>query len=580
MNFKNSIKYLSVAAVFGLGMASCDDFLDRPAEDTYTSDGYYKTDEQCYAGVNFLYSSPWYDFSRGFISTEVLAGNLTWTDNIYYSFSVNGNDENLRNSAYSLWSVVAYANTVYDNLAKASASPEVIATCQGECLTWKAMAYFYLVRYFGDVPLIHNNSEEIEAGTYNSKRKVMKDDIYEYIVMTLEKAMELLPKQNIAGRLDYYSAEALLAKVYLTRAGVGQTGTREQADLDAAARYAKDVIDNSGRHLLDNYADNFRLANNINSEELISWRWTVSSVWTTGNAFQSDLAPQGFDNFQCWGGYRGISVDLQDAFNVSALADPSTRIGDRDTRRKATMMLPGDVYEYFWADKGGFDPLRFSYDNEYAKGSPGQWQAGTGAYNVKHLHGNTADHIAGVGFSDGKQASALATHLLRLSDIYLVYAEAVLGNNASTSEAGALEAYNAVRSRAIDGLTPATSITFDDIWKERRLELAMEGDRWFDYVRLSYYDTDRAIRELKAMRRNTIWNVDGLYKYYFENGVWDLSKAASAAGTGEAGYDTTTPAPNVTADSFTMPFPNQDVVFNPALMEDPIHVDVRETFAY
>ena len=137
-----------------------------------------------------------------------------------------------------------------------------------ECLSWKAMAYFYLARTFGAVPIIHDNSKELEEGTYNDKKKVMLADVYEYIVMTLEKAMELFRDEDgrimkgDAGRIDYYAAEGLLAKVYLTKSGVNQSGTRDEAALNMAKTLAEDVIDNSGRQLMDNYADIFRLQNN------------------------------------------------------------------------------------------------------------------------------------------------------------------------------------------------------------------------------------------------------------------------------------------------------------------------------
>ena len=55
----------------------------------------------------------------------------------------------------------------------------------GECLAWKAMAYFYLVRSFGAVPIIHDNTDELNSGNYNSKFKVEAADVYEYIIMTL-----------------------------------------------------------------------------------------------------------------------------------------------------------------------------------------------------------------------------------------------------------------------------------------------------------------------------------------------------------------------------------------------------------
>lgn len=578
-------KYIGIVclATMGLSLSSCDDFLNRPSEDSYNVDNFYQNDQQCYQGVNYLYNSPWYDFQRGFIKVgEVLSGNMYWGQSPYLTFTVNGTDTDLINMSYSLWAVIGHTSVVYNNLKNANASEDVIKACQGECLTWRAMAYFYLVRTFGEVPIVHDLSEELN-GSYNSKNKVLREDVYEYIIMTLEKAMELLPKSaSQKGRIDYYCAEALLAKVYLTKAGLGMNGSRNSDDLAAAARYAKDVIDNSGRHLLPVYSDVFRLANNESEESLLAWRWTSSGEnWTRQNTLQSDLAPVGFDEFgDCWGGWGGPSVDLQDAFNFNVMMDPAQRV-DIDTRRKATMMTAGDVYEYFWTNKGGFDVLKFIYDSEYGKGGPGgEWQCPTGTYNVKHLYGNGFDHEQALGVAAGRMASGLATHLLRLSDVYLIYAEAVLGNAESTSDASALAAFNAVRLRAIPNVTPSTSITFDDIWKERRLELAGEGDRWYDYVRLAYYNPDRAINELKNQRRNSYWNLNALFKYYYENGVWDAQKAAESLESGEALYDTDTPAPNVTSSSFTLPFPSDDIVFNPNLMNEAVHVDIRETFAY
>jgi hypothetical protein len=580
MKYMNSIKYLPVVAALTMSMSSCSDFLDRPTEDSYNVDNFYQTDDQCYQGVNYLYNSPWYDFQRGFIKVgEVMSGNMYWGSSPYLTLTTNGTDEDLVNMSYSLWAVIGHANTVYNNLENASASEEVRRICQGECLTWKALAYFYLVRTFGEVPIIHDNSAELANGTYNDVYKVQRSDVYDYIILTLEAAMDRLPKSATqAGRLDYYCAEGLLAKVYLTKSGLDMNGSRSSDDLAKAASYAKDVIDNSGRHLLSNYADVFRLANNDSEESLIAWRWKASrEPWTQQNTLQSDLAMQGFDeNGDCWGGWGGPSVDLQDAFGVSSLDDPSTR-SDADTRRKATMMLAGDKYEYFWQDKGGFDVLRFVYDSEdYGKGGPGgTWQCPTGAYNVKHLYGDNYDHELATGVTPQNMANQLATHILRLSDVYLIYAEAVLGNAASTSDASALAAFNAVRNRAIPTASPKTSITFDDIWKERRLELAGEGDRWYDFVRLSYYNMDRAINELKSQRRNAYDGYDDLAKAYYESGYqnWTVDPSVTK-------YNTDTPAPNVTSESFTLPFPSEDVVYNKHLSEDAIHVDIRSTYSY
>ena len=102
-----NIKYLTVAALFGLALSSCSDFLEKPNEDGYNVDNYYKTDDQCYSGVNYLYNSPWYDFQRGFIKVgEVFSGNLLGIFSTYMNFSVNGSDQDLVNMSYSLWAVI------------------------------------------------------------------------------------------------------------------------------------------------------------------------------------------------------------------------------------------------------------------------------------------------------------------------------------------------------------------------------------------------------------------------------------------------------------------------------------------
>ena len=590
----------AMVGVLALSMASCQDFLNRPTEDGYNVSNFYKNDAQVEQGVNYLYNSPWYDFQRAFIKIgEVMSGNMYWGSSPYLTFTTNGTDIDLVNMSYSLWAVNAHANTVIQNIL-GSEGPSQAAKNKaiGEALTWKAMAYFYMVRTFGEVPIVHDNTDVLTSGTYNELYKADRASIYEYIIMTLEKAMELLPKQTSGwnGRIDYYAAEGLLAKVYLTRAGL--SGTLNNEDLQKAATLSEDVILNSGRTLTPKYSDIFRLSPsvyNATGESLISWQWECSSGrWTAQNTLQSDLIFDGFSEFgDMWGGWGGPSYDLALAFDADPLLSPKTRIGEKDTRRKATMMMAGDVYEYFWTEKGGFDYLKFLYsgDESYAEwGSPGQFQGPCGSQNVKHLFGNGADHLAALGVSAARMSYQLPTHLLRLGDIYLICAEA---NFLAADKAKALTYVNAVRARAYDESVDATdgalaAVTYEDIWKERRLELAGEGDRWYDFVRRSYYEMDAMIAELKAQKRNNIYGYDAACKNYFEkNGEWTLEGLTDSEGNDVSiGYsdpatDENAPqAPNVTASSFTLPLPSEDVVFNKNLMEEAQAVDVRATYVY
>ncbi|MCQ2255035.1 MAG: RagB/SusD family nutrient uptake outer membrane protein [Bacteroidaceae bacterium] len=602
-----SLKYIAAAAVLGLGMTSCEDFLDRPTEDSYVASGYYKTDAQCIAAVDYLYNSPWYDFQRGFFKVgEVLSGNYYWGDSPYQNFSLNSNDEDLQKMSYSLWAVNGHSNIVRNYIKNGGASEGVKNQTMGECLLWKAMAYFYLVRTFGDVPIVHDNGAMIEAGDYNDQPKVQKADVYEYIVMTLEKAIELLPEQCTDGRLDKDCARGLLAKVYLQKAGV--TGSLNKEDLQKAVEYATHVItgkdpktgvEHTPRELEPEYANCFKLEGNKSKENMIAWRWIVSSQWTSQNSLQSDLGMTGMDEFgDQWGEWNGPSVDLQDAFNFNVLENPASRIS-ADTRRAATMMTVGDVVPYLWRETDlyeyndkkelvpsgqkhhGFDYMRFEYDKTYNPAAWGQHRSPTGANLVKHMYGNNADHLAVLGSSADRMAYSLCTPILRLADVYLVLAEAqVLIDGGQTGNKVAVDAYNAVRSRAIKGVAQKQNITFDDVWKERRLELACEGDRWYDFVRLAYYNPSRAINELKSQRRNSYWNLDAMFKTYFETGQWQLVNKDDKGNDQTAMYDDQTEAPNVTEASFTIPFPMEDLTFNPHLKEDPVHVDVRATYSY
>lgn len=595
MNIK-SLKYIAAAAVLGLGMTSCEDFLDRPTEDSYVAGGYYKTDAQCIAAVDYLYNSPWYDFQRGFFKVgEVLSGNYYWGSSPYLNFSLNSNDEDLRNMSYSLWAVNGHSNIVRKYIEDGGASTAVKYQTIGECLLWKAMAYFYLVRTFGDVPIVHDNAGMIEAGDYNDQMKVQKADVYEYICMTLEEAIDDLPEHCTEGRLDKDCARGLLAKVYLQKAGV--TGTLNQEDLKKAVRYAtivktgydselkENVPDHKERSLEPEYANCFKLEGNKSEENMIAWRWVVSSQWTSQNTLQSDLGMTGIDEFgDVWGEWGGPSVDLQDAFNYNILVDPASRICP-DTRRAATFMTVGDVVPYLWRDKNGFDYMRFEYDKTYNEAAWGQHRSPTGANVVKHMYGNNADHLAALGTSADRMASSLCTPILRLADVYLVLAEAqcLLGGG-KTEDPEAIDAFNQVHVRAIPTAKEAaqkrTSLTFDEVWKERRLELACEGDRWYDFVRLSYYNPSAAIAELKAQRRNSYWNLDGMFKNYFETGQWQLVNKDGDGNDQTAMYDNETAAPNVNEASFIIPFPMEDLTFNPHLKEDAIHVDVRATYKY
>lgn len=590
----NIIKLLLVVTLI-TGMSSCENFLDRPDKSNYTLGSFYETDEQCLQTVNPLYSSPWFDFFRGWMGVgDKQSGNYFVQDDNFWLLTPNGNMESVRNMSESLWAVNARANMLIENInmyAGGSTTAVGRNTAKGEALVLKSLAYFFMVRIYGAVPIVHDNTELMNTGEYNKLYRAKIENVYDYIIMTLEQAIEWLPEKNQPGRIDKYSAYGLLAKVYLTKSGYGRSGDRNQADLDKAKEYARKVIYESGRVLTPEYSDIFRGSHNTDPESLIAWRWGANSTWTAGNWLQPELTPSGFSEYESWGSWTGPSLDLQEAFGekfdgVNPTGALSPTRNNLDKRRKATMMMYGDVYSYFWRDhpnKLNPDKVPVAFPNgfDWAKfyGEVlGTFHSSTGANCVKHVAGDNADHVAEIGVPLAAQGvNGLATHILRLADVYLVYAEAILGNAASTSDGEALSAFNAIRRRA--GVSERSSITWQDVFKERRLELAFEGDFWYDIVRWHYYKPDEALAYLNGQNRK---NYVGLEDYYKGQGwnSWGTTDGYPKKGTDDK------LSPRINEDvpdgkpfahsKFTMPFPTTDLQMNPNLSKDPIDYDISQ----
>ena len=101
--------------------------------------------------------------------------------------------------------------------------------------------------------------------------------------------------------------------------------------------------------------------------------------------------------------------------------------------------------------------------------------------------------------------------MLRLAEVYLNLAEAILGNNASTTDATALYYFNEVRKRA--GLNAKTSLTYEDLRHERRMELAFEGQYWYDLVRRAYYKQQEVVNYVNNQNRNASYYDSSTHEY-------------------------------------------------------------------
>ncbi|MDW7690895.1 RagB/SusD family nutrient uptake outer membrane protein [Flammeovirgaceae bacterium SG7u.111] len=509
-----------------LFQCNTDEFLDRPPEDQLAVDNFYQTDEQVLAATAPLYGWPWFDANdkAWWAFGDGMGGNHWSNDGDMgeiFLFAVKANSARLNEMWNSLYRVVAHSNSVINNIpdkSSADVSEEVKAHAIAEARFMRAVAYFYLVRLWGPVTIIENNEEAVSD--FKLPRN-FEEDVYRFIIMDLEYAMNTLPESSrSAGRVHKWSAEGMLAKVYLAKSGLGQSGSRHDEDLQKAKLHAKNVME-SGLLLMDDYGDLFKTEFENNSESLFAFQWVSCLDWGTQNTNQAYWAK---DNTitgvgDGWGGYIGPSIDLQNQYERG------------DVRKYYTIMQDGDFYPNLNAENGGF---LFSQE-------PGGEMGASACHSAvkKYVVGTPEDNSGQVCF----MSTAINTYVQRLADVYLIYAEATLGNNASTTDASALEAVNALRRRA--KLEEKASLTLDDIYHERRVEFAYEADHWYDLIRLHYWNPQKAIDIVSNQERGTLsWDDDG------ETQVNSLKVS-------------------VDDGDFMLPIPEAEVSKNPRFLDDP-----------
>jgi hypothetical protein len=517
------INKILVFALLAVTFTACKkSFLDRPSNSQISSNNFYKSTTDLRLATASLYGgSHWFFFHNQAMLTvgDILSGNATfpWNGDIVqlYTRTITPQNGIVSSGWTGLYNVIAQCNTVISAIKKAGPS---VSTADknaaiAEARFIRAIAYYHLAVYWGAVPIIEDNAKLLSDPLLN--RNIVSD-VYKFVANDLTYAAQNLPKTDQTGRVTTWSAQGMLGKVYLTMAGVGKSGSRDQALLDSAKKYAGNVCKNSGLTLFSNYYNLFKPQFNDSPESLFALQWQAGTGYANGNSWQyyspsNDINP----------GKNGAWIPLSPNYELYQLYSEKDSI-----RLKASMFLTGVHYPELNAAGGGFTATMVAMK--------------------KHIIGNEKDNNAPtMDFWSSPEHNSV----LRLADVYLVYAEAILGNDASTSNGEALTYFNAVRTRA--GVDPVTSLDFNTILKERRVELVFEGQYWIDLVRYSYYDPQGAVNNLNNQKR----------------GTFTYDKA-----TKTAKRDTTFVAPALpaTISSFTLPIPASEMTADPKLAQPPV----------
>lgn len=560
---------LSITLLGTLILPACKkSFLNRPPLSSPTSGTFYQSDAEILEGTGVQYNASWSGYngtSLNYIG-DVMGGNMT-IDNYngrgaYLNFSVSATDPSgaLQSAYQAFWYVVANANVIADNIKNAGPGATQAGKNEGlaECYFMRAAAYYYLALNWGAVPIVYDNSAQIGDSTIRRNNPV---DAWTFQINDLTWAMNHLPTTPIQpARITKWSAEGMLARAYLVRSGLtGTGGQRNTSDLDSAKYYAADVCNNSGLSLYPSYYDMFTYeqfsGTTVPGESLFSLLWVPTGQWYVQNHMQANLAydPKITQTGDGWGGSFGGSASL-----MAYYMDPANAA---DTiRRRTTVFMPNSFYPDINKPTGWLvDTTLFNNAQITAPGQQGNGYGNDRTYVKKYVIGSPSDN-GGLG---AQQDENLNTYMFRLADVYLIYADAILGNNPTTSDPEALKYFNLVRTRA--GVATKTSISYADLLQERKVEFAFEGHVWYDWKTWYLFDPTDALNYFSTQNRgnyNLTYNGGNSFITYFNSNGYPNSDGSA----GHVYYP-------ITAATADLPFPEAESLVAPALGLAPVPFD-------
>ncbi|MBK7337937.1 MAG: RagB/SusD family nutrient uptake outer membrane protein [Saprospirales bacterium] len=453
---------LTVLFTFG----SCTkDFLEKSPPIGVTEENFYKTEADAIAAVNAAYAALQFELSPG--------GHFRWFwgDIMSDDSEKGGSGDNDVNELLQLetfqgpantdlleaeWGAnfqgIYRANVVLEKVPAIEMNGNLKARILAEAKFIRAWFFYNLVTVFGGVPLVDHT---LAASEYNMPR-ASATEVWDLIETDLTEAARDLPLRSEyepidIGRITKGAAQALLVKTYLWR-----------QNWVAAQQTAEEII-NSGEYVLAaDYATIFTLEGENGPESVFEIQYMNASGgnWGKNNANEgtfTNVFQRARGQFE---GY-GFNIPTQD------LVDEFFDGEEEDPRLEATVFREGEPM----GDRGVF--------TKEATGQPFDY------YPKKNFNNKSEE----APFGDPNPNGGTNDRVIRYADVLLMHAEAAWHNGAEEAARGSL---NEVRLRVgVPVINASGDALLQAIYRERRLELSMEGHRFFDLVR-----TGRAVAEL------------------------------------------------------------------------------------
>lgn len=438
---KLKLKYLSLLAGASLMFSSCEDFLDKPAEDAISVENFLTSKDNLEAFTNQVYGAfGWNNYEDKFswCAGELMAGNVYHNfgdEGQFFYLNFNNTNSILANGYDGLYSIIGRCNMLIHEMPavakKNGLKEEDINKAKGEAYLYRAVCYFLITEYWGPAYIVTNNTNIIASDLASSIPLSNRASVYAQIEKDLNEAYNLLPaaKWGKGGRkVTKYSAKGLLAKLYATMASCQReiAGPNNYVCPDYKAYYQKAIdaateVINSGVYELakkDAYEDIFMTRHH---KEILIALEMEKGEYGAGSSRQIQFSRSKFlnQNGNSYGGEKGLSPNLFNSFDEDdvrkkACSYYTTRKGDNSPEAHNPVYKLHDGTEYvYWLNPGDF----FSKEALANKSD--------GCFGPE-ARGAVLNHCRKFVYNKpfiNEFACEMTIPILRLADIYLLRAE-------------------------------------------------------------------------------------------------------------------------------------------------------------
>lgn len=478
---KSKILYSFLSGLFL--MVSCnDDFLERAPLDAISDETFWKTEENLILAADALYANV---KAKNTVDMENMGDNTVWPSTTSYQLIGSGNFGNdlgtLDNEWTSQYTGVRQANAFLENYQKADADPEVKEQLAGEVRVIRALMYYFITSFWGDAPLVTTTLEVDEAYGPRDPNEEIIDFLMEDLDLAAQHLSPEFPDGENYGRMNRGAALGLKARIalYNERWKEAEEAAKAVMDMGIYELYSNGDPSTSYYELFS-YKGNLAAGNN---RETIIARTFLEGV-VDHNLSREIQVP---DQVVRWNPTKsliddylmedGLPIEISMLYDVDKYADV---FKNRDPRMTQTILEPGSEWggRYDGRPMDGNENPDIFMVPKFLSDRLGATTI-TGYYFTKYAELSTIGQVS-------QDVNDII--LLRYAEVLLTYAEARLEQGVLT-QADLDMTINLLRDRVgmkhmvISELEAKGLDLREEIRRERRIELALEGQRYFDIKR-------------------------------------------------------------------------------------------------